>query len=64
MKEKRPSIENKKRIVAGFALIALLFFALTIRLADIMIIDAADLSRMAISQQTKDTTIPAKRGII
>ena len=64
MKDKRPSKENKKRIVAGFALIALLFFALTIRLADIMIIDAADLSRMAISQQTKDTTIPAKRGII
>ena len=48
----------------GFAIIAFLFLALTLRLSKIMIIDADDLSRMAISQQTKDTTIPAKRGVI
>ncbi|MBR2748652.1 MAG: PASTA domain-containing protein [Firmicutes bacterium] len=55
---------NKSRIVMGFAIIAFLFLALTLRLSKIMIIDADDLSRMAISQQTKDTTIPAKRGVI
>nr|MCR5182042.1 stage V sporulation protein D [Clostridia bacterium] len=55
---------NKSRVVIGFALIAFLFFVLTIRLADIMIIDADSLSRMAVSQQTKDTTIAAKRGVI
>lgn len=64
MKEKRPSKMNKSRIVIGFAIIAILFLALTLRLSKIMIIDADALSRMAVSQQTKDTTIAAKRGVI
>ncbi len=48
----------------GFAIIAILFLALTLRLSKVMIIDADELSRMAVSQQTRDTTIAAKRGVI
>ena len=55
---------NRGRITLGFALIGILFILLSIRLAKIMIVDADDLTQKAISQQTMDATIEAKRGII
>ena len=55
---------NRGRITLGFLLIALLFVVLSFRLAKIMIIDADALTQKAISQQTRDTTIEAKRGVI
>ncbi len=55
---------NRGRITLGFILICLLFIALSFRLAKIMIVDADSLSQRAISQQTRDTTIEAKRGVI
>ncbi|MBO5994533.1 MAG: hypothetical protein J6Q41_03385, partial [Firmicutes bacterium] len=55
---------NRGRIALGFILICLLFIALSFRLAKVMIVDADSLSQRAISQQTRDTTIEAKRGVI
>ncbi len=55
---------NRGRITLGFAFIGLIFVLLSIRLAKIMIIDAEELTQKAISQQTMDATIEAKRGII
>lgn len=55
---------NRGRITLGFALIGIIFILLSIRLAKIMIVDADDLTQKAISQQTMDATIEAKRGII
>ena len=55
---------NRGRVTLGFILICLLFIALSFRLAKIMIVDADSLSQRAISQQTRDTTIEAKRGVI
>lgn len=55
---------NRGRITLGFAIIGLLFVLLSLRLAKIMIIDSDDLRQKAISQQTMDATIEAKRGII
>lgn len=55
---------NRGRITLGFALIGIIFVLLSIRLAKIMIIDSEELTQKAISQQTMDATIEAKRGII
>jgi len=55
---------NRGRITLGFAIIGILFVLLSIRLAKIMIIDSEELTQKAISQQTMDATIEAKRGII
>ena len=55
---------NRGRITLGFALIGIIFILLSIRLAKIMIVDADELTQKAISQQTMDATIEAKRGII
>lgn len=64
MRDKNVRQINRGRIALGFVIIAVLFAVLSIRLAKIMIIDADDLTQKAISQQTRDTTIEAKRGII
>ncbi|MBR3182980.1 MAG: PASTA domain-containing protein [Firmicutes bacterium] len=55
---------NRGRITLGFAVIGIIFILLSIRLAKIMIVDADELTQKAISQQTMDATIEAKRGII
>ncbi len=55
---------NRGRLALGFIIICLLFVALSFRLAKIMIIDSDELTQKAVSQQTRDTTIEAKRGII
>lgn len=58
------TVKNRRRIALGFAIIALLLAALTFRVAWIQIVDAKSLSQKAIDQQTRDTPIEAKRGII
>ena len=55
---------NRGRITLGFLFICFLFVLLSFRLAKIMIIDSEDLTLKAVSQQTRDTTIEAKRGVI
>ena len=64
MRNKNVRQINRGRITLGFAIISVLFVVLSLRLAKIMIIDSDDLTQRAISQQTRDTTIEAKRGII
>ncbi len=58
------TVKNRRRIAIGFSIIALLLIALLFRVAWIQIVDAEELSQMAIDQQTKDTPIEAKRGTI
>ncbi len=58
------TVKNRRRIAIGFSIIALLLVALMFRVAWIQIVDAEELSQMAIDQQTKDTPIEAKRGTI
>lgn len=55
---------NKKRIVWGFVIIAVLMVLLIFRVAWIQIVDANELTEKAIGQQTSDITIEAKRGAI
>ena len=55
---------NKKRIVWGFVIIAVLMILLIFRVAWIQIVDADELTEKAIGQQTSDITIEAKRGAI
>ena len=55
---------NRRRITLGFCFIGIIFILLSIRLAKIMIVDSDELTQKAISQQTMDATIEAKRGII
>ncbi|MBQ5441162.1 MAG: PASTA domain-containing protein [Firmicutes bacterium] len=64
MKNTKSKQINRGRITLGFVLICLLFAALSFRLAKIMIIDSGELTQRAVSQQTRDTTIDAKRGVI
>lgn len=64
MKNTKSKQINRGRITLGFVLICLLFAALSFRLAKIMIIDSDELTQRAVSQQTRDTTIDAKRGVI
>ncbi len=58
------TVKNRRRIAIGFSIIALLLIALLFRVAWIQVVDAEELSQMAIDQQTKDTPIEAKRGTI
>ncbi len=58
------TVKNRRRIALGFTLIALLLIALLFRVAWIQLVDAEELSNLAIEQQTKDTPIEAKRGAI
>ena len=58
------TVKNRRRIALGFTLIALLLIALLFRVAWIQLVDAEELTNLAIEQQTKDTPIEAKRGAI
>ncbi len=64
MKNTPVKLINKKRIVWGFVLIAILMVLLLFRVAWIQIVDANELTEKAIGQQTSDITIEAKRGAI
>ncbi|MGN0734184.1 MAG: penicillin-binding transpeptidase domain-containing protein [Anaerovoracaceae bacterium] len=58
------NLVHKRRVAIGFFIVALLMVALTFRVAWIQIVDAEEYTEKAILQQTNDTTIQAKRGII
>ena len=58
------NLVHKRRVAVGFFIVALLMVALTFRVAWIQIVDAEEYTEKAILQQTNDTTIQAKRGII
>ena len=58
------TLKHKRRIAIGFFAIAILLIALTFRVAWIQIIDAEEYTEKAILQQTTDTPVEAKRGVI
>ena len=58
------NLVHKRRVAIGFFIVALLMVALTFRVAWIQIVDAEEYTEKAILQQTNDTAIQAKRGII
>lgn len=55
---------NRVRVLVGFFFICAALLLLSIRLAQIMIVDSDELTKRAVSQQTRDSTIDAKRGVI
>lgn len=58
------SIKNKRRIVAVFVFMAIFMLLLLFRVAWLQVVNHDELSEMAISQQTSDEAIEAKRGDI
>ncbi len=64
MKKVPVRVINKQRIAMGFLLIATLMVLLIFRVAWIQIVDADELTKKAIDQQTKDITVEAQRGNI
>ena len=58
------TLKNKRRVAIGFFIISALLIALTFRVAWIQIVDAEEYTEKAILQQTTDTPIEAKRGVI
>lgn len=64
MKKTAVKVRNKKRIVIGYIALAILMILLLFRIAWIQIVDADELTTMAIAQQTSDIPIEAKRGVI
>lgn len=64
MKTTPVKVINKKRIAIGFIVIACLMILLAFRVAWIQVVDANELTEKAISQQTSDIPIEAKRGVI
>lgn len=58
------SIKNKKRMIAVFAISSLLCAGLAFRVGWISVVAGEHYSKLAIEQQTMDTPIPAKRGVI
>ena len=58
------SVKHKKRIVLGFVLLSLLLLGLTFRVGWHQIVNADELTDMAIEQQTRDVPVSAKRGSI
>lgn len=57
-------LRSKKRIIAAFFVLCLFLVALVLRLGWIQIVQGDHYGRLALEQQTTDTEIPAKRGII
>lgn len=56
--------DNKRRIAIVFAVMCLVLLLLTFKIAVIQIVKAEEYTEKAIAQQTKDTIIEPKRGII
>lgn len=56
--------ENKRRIALGFAIIVLVLFLIVFKLAVIQIVKSEEYTELAITQQTKDSVIEPRRGII
>ncbi len=59
-----PSITNKKRLILSLFIICFVFTLLIFRLGWIQIVNGEKYRMHAISQQTRDIPLPAKRGII
>ena len=64
MKKTSVGAKNKKRIAIGFIILAVLMILLAFRVAWIQVVNADELTRKAIDQQTSDVPIEAKRGNI
>jgi len=62
--KKNVTLKHKKRIVAGFLLLALVLVGLTFRVGWHQVVKADELTRKARDQQTQDVPIAAKRGTI
>lgn len=58
------NVKNKRRIAIGFLILALLMILLAFRVAWLQVVQADELTDKAISQQTQDIPIDAKRGEI
>lgn len=58
------NVKNKRRIAIGFLILAVLMILLAFRVAWLQVVQADELTDKAISQQTQDIPIDAKRGEI
>jgi len=58
------TVNHKRRVAIGFALVAFMLLFLAARVAWIQVVQADELTEKAIAQQTKDIPIEAKRGKI
>ena len=58
------SITNKKRLFLAFALFALVLVLLCLRVGYLQVVKGDELKKKAVSQQTKDEIVEAKRGEI
>jgi stage V sporulation protein D (sporulation-specific penicillin-binding protein) len=58
------SKKNKSRIILVFFFFCIFILAITFRIGWIQIVAEEKYSKLAIEQQTRDTPIPAKRGVI
>lgn len=58
------AVKNKRRIAIGFMILAVLMILLAFRVAWLQVVQADELTDKAISQQTQDIPIDAKRGEI
>lgn len=58
------NVKNKRRIAIGFMILAVLMILLAFRVAWLQVVQADELTDKAISQQTQDIPIDAKRGEI
>ncbi len=59
-----PGVLNKKRILTSLGIMGLIYLLLIGRLASIQLFQGDELEKRAESQQTKDTTLSAARGMI
>ncbi len=58
------SMKNKRRLIAVFIIFGLFCAGLCFRVGWITVVAGEHYSKLAIEQQTRDTPIPAKRGMI
>lgn len=58
------SNRNKKRLIFVFIIFCLLCTGLTFRVGWIQVVASEEYAKLAVEQQTMDTPIPAKRGVI
>lgn len=58
------SMKNKRRLIAVFIIFSLFCAGLSFRVGWITVVAGEHYSKLAIEQQTRDTPIPAKRGMI
>lgn len=64
MHSEQSTLKQRKRIIFLLLAVIVIFFALTVRVGWLQIVDGEKLSSAAREQQTSDSTISAKRGLI